>query len=47
MQEKIPRRRYFTHDYGGQQSIKMPRNIYRNVMSLRGLENPTEGMRCP
>jgi hypothetical protein len=34
-------------DYGGQQSIKMPRNISRNVMSVRGLENPTEGMRCP
>jgi hypothetical protein len=33
-------------DYGGQQSIKMPRNIASNVMSVRGLENPTEGMRC-
>jgi hypothetical protein len=41
MQEKISGSRYCAHDYGGQQFIKMPRNIARTVMAVRGLENPT------
>jgi hypothetical protein len=36
-----------TQDYGGQQSIEMLRNIVKNVMSVRGLENLIEDMRWP
>jgi hypothetical protein len=43
----IPHRRYCTQDYGGQQFTEMLRNISRDVMSVRGLVNLTEGMRCP
>jgi hypothetical protein len=43
MQEKLPCRRYCTHNYGVQRSIEMPRNISINVMSVRGLANTTEG----
>jgi hypothetical protein len=46
MQVKIPCRRYCVQDYGGQQSINIPRNISKNVMSVRGSTNPIEGMRC-
>jgi hypothetical protein len=47
MEEKLPCRRYCAQVYGGQQFIKMRRNISRTVMSIRELENPTGGMRCP
>jgi uncharacterized protein (DUF433 family) len=43
----ILRIRYYPQDYGGQCSIEMLRIIVRNMMSDRGLENTTEGMRCP
>jgi hypothetical protein len=47
MLEKISCRRYCVHEYGGQQSIDMLRNISRDVISIRGLVNPSEGMRFP
>jgi len=33
--------------YGGQQCIRMEKNIFITVMSVRELVNPTRGMRCP
>jgi hypothetical protein len=47
MQAKLPFRRYCARDYGGQQFINIPRNIFRIVMFVRGLENPTGGIRFP
>jgi hypothetical protein len=47
MQEDIPRIRYCAHAYGGQQFTQILRTISRDVMSVRGLVNLTEGMRCP
>jgi len=47
MQEKIPHRRYCMQDYGGQKFIEMLRNISIYVMYVKGLANPTEGMRFP
>jgi len=47
MQEKIPRRRYFTQENGGQQFTEMLRTISRDVIFVRGLVNLIEGMRCP
>jgi hypothetical protein len=38
--------KYCAQEYGDQQFIKMPRNTASNVMSVRGLANPTEGVRC-
>jgi hypothetical protein len=39
MQEKIPRKRYCTQDYGVRPFIEMKRTISKNVMYVRGLEN--------
>jgi hypothetical protein len=38
MQGKLLRRRYYIHDYGGQQFTRMQRSIFKIVMSVKGLE---------
>jgi hypothetical protein len=36
MKEKLPRRRYYVQDYGGQQFTKTRKSTVRDAMSVKG-----------